>query len=780
MSFKKSVRNSIFFVVMAITAVLLCVVGVHAVNMNLHFTANVSPDILCKIDCQNDTGNATIYDYSVQSDRTVGNLLSVNPVTSGVSSNLTFTLYNHTTNKNIRLSVENVTINGNPVQSYTYQPAVASFATSQSSPTHSTMILSVNASASEATITVHLKVEEVFSINLSGTGLATADTYYFAPADTITMPLTASVGYQLPQSMTSLDNTKYTTTYTHTKNTSGSVTITKSNSASELVLTNNLSLTCNCEQVFAIKENKATSMFANGNTAVLSASENYLPNNGDYSYLTETLTTTTLKVITEKTRQGVVTVDQDDTTYSLQTILQTTTTYVKEVLTDNEENILSTTFKEIIETNDNGNITTTTNTLGGENDIPASTANINASYHNIGEVTQATYNEIFANSQENPPQIETKVTTTPNSSNSTTTITNPMTAKKGSGFKEYKYYVEMGEYPQSEVPEPSNVTYKNEVSYSINGNTLIASYYTQSTTNEKFVKTRYYNNGVLSGENEYKWFKVEPIIWLVLDRDDGGNLDSLTFNNGMFYTDKLCGKAYTHGLLLMSAYTLDGQYFGNTSLTDFSNSQVSLFLNSNQFAQSTAIKNSQPNNQFSHLKGNYAKAIDELTTTIQTTEADEGEFAYYDNADLSSHFFLLAGNDADETFYFEKYYKNGIPAGENKGNLTYSVAVTAPTDFAKAHYAETNQITTSTGTTYTASANQGWVVNNGTLNVIDEKQGETSVYWSRSYGLASQTAMVSNFNGAMVSVSTKNSNIGVRPCFVLDLKHYNTEVFYGS
>lgn len=662
MSFKKSVRNSVFFVVMAITAVLLCVVGVHAVNMNLHFTAKVSPDILCKIDCQNDTGKATIYDYSVQNQDAVGNTLNTTVVASGVSSNLTFTLYNHTTNKNIRLSVENVTFNGNPVQSYTYQPAVASFATSQSSPTQSIMTLSVtNASTSKATITVHLKVEEVFSINLSGTGLATADTYYFAPADTITMPLTASVGYQLPQSITSLDNTKYTTTYTHTKNTSGSVTITKSNSASELVLTNNLSLTCNCEQVFAIKENKATSMFASGNTVALSSSANYLPNNGDYTY---------------------------------------------------------------------------------------------------------------SNTQ----------------------------AVKGSGFKEYKYYVEMGEYPQTEVTDSATINALNSIQNYIAKpqHPVII----KNTTYNLTVRQVTYNNQNYVGtttiettttydpdtdepittfniSNGFTWFEVEPIIWLVLDRDDGGNLDNLTFNNGMFYTDKLCGKAYTGGLLLMSAYTLDGQYFGNSSLTDFSNSQVSLFLNSNDLAQSTAIKDSQ-NNQFSHLKGNYAKAIDQLTTTVQSTEADGGELAGYGNTNLSSHFFLLAGNNADETFYFEKYYKNGIPAGENKGNLTYSVAVTAPTDFAKAHYAETNQITASTGTTYTASANQGWVVNNGTQNVIDEKQGETSVYWSRSYGLASQTAMVSNFNGAMVSVLTKNSNIGVRPCFVLDLNHYNTEVFYGN
>ena len=54
LSISKSVQKIVFLVVMAISTVLLCFVGVWAAQgLNLKFTGIVNPDIICKIEVKN-------------------------------------------------------------------------------------------------------------------------------------------------------------------------------------------------------------------------------------------------------------------------------------------------------------------------------------------------------------------------------------------------------------------------------------------------------------------------------------------------------------------------------------------------------------------------------------------------------------------------------------------------------------------------------------------------------------------------------------------------------
>ena len=661
MSFKKSVKNAIFLVGITIAAILFCVVGVHAAtNLNIKFDAKISPDILCSIELSQDGSSyEQYYSYNQPSQNTTGNTLSTFSTTTKVSTQIDFKLKNYTPTKHIRLSIENATINGNPV-TVNAEPAICTSYTTQTADSDIMSVALTSTSTASTTITFNLKVEEVFEIQTTGTGLANNGSYYFAPSDNVAIALTPSVGYQLPQNISIKQNqTAITNNVTYSSaNTSGNVTI----ETPVDITNNNTTITCNCEQVFVIKENQAASMFENADKIEYNSTATYLPNNGYYNYTTE-----------------------NETTY-----------------------------------------------LNKEND-----------------------------------------------------------------FKEYKYYVEMGTYPQSEVTDSDTISsLNNATATSTTTHTVLIDNATYTlgvkkvTLNEEeYVGTQTIQKTTTGEENNkvttisvnktYSWFKVEPIEWIVIDREDGQSLDALTFKNGMFYTDKLCGKEYTGGLVLMSALTLDAHYFENddSKLVNFYGSDIHSFLNSSSTTTYTFANNTfTASNTFANAGagGKYLPTTT-LTTTYQTDSGQSTSNKFGNDEPINANVFMLGGNNNGETFWAGKYFKNGVPES-NSDMQTYSIGVSAATDFAIAHYCSIGSDT--------PKLKQGWNVDTALGNKMNIGK-YSSAYWTRSYGGSTQAVVVNYqgalaFNDATVSSSVKDSNIGVRPCTILNLGHYYQGNFYGT
>ena len=675
MSFKKTVRNAIFLAGVAFAALLLYVVGVHALT-NLKFDAKISPDILCQIYVKENSMWETFYKYNIQNSTTTGNTLKNYTISSDalISEEVEFQLKNYTPGKNIRLSVESITIDGNTKQ-VNAEPAICEV-DSNNTATMIVPVTTTNTSSNNSTITISLKVEEVFKIQTIGTGLANNEKYYyFASSEPVNISLTPSVGYQLPNSISKIVDSEneivsaYTTTYTTENNTTGTATITSANTE-ELVLKNGLKLTCNCEKVFEIKENQAASMFASSDKIEYNSTATYLPNNGYYNYTTE-----------------------NETTY-----------------------------------------------LNKEND-----------------------------------------------------------------FKEYKYYVEMGTYPQTEVTDSTTTSQLNAKvtnDSAIYKHDLIIKKENQSGENvshtlslnvvnvtldgEKYVGTYTIDKTNLTVKATYSWFKVEPIEWIVIDRDDGGNLDDLTFKNGMFYTDKLCGKEYTGGLVLMSALTLDAHYFQKSdSNVSFQGSDVYDFLhlqttnNEGKNLYSFASNTFSGTNSFIQAKTKYL-STKTLSTSYETDSAG-GKIK------IDANLFLLAGNDADETFFASKYFQDGV-SEKNDNMYTYSIGISTATDFAMAHYCSVGA--------NSPTLKQGWNVgetNSSFIldNKINNSAGYSASYWTRSFDNSNSTdpnsAVIVNYQGAIrdkesniISTDVEDSNIGIRPCTIINLGHYYQKSFYDT
>ena len=276
----------------SISAVLLCLVGVWAaVQMNLNFHGKVSPDIHCKIVVNNAT---PIFDNSGSMGAQIssGNTLSTSvTLNAGVTNEVTFTLTNYTDGKYIRLSVAGITASTTVLSNKDDVFAVCE----NTSGATSKMTLSL-AGTTPTNITtnpvtnaiIHLKVEEVYKVTVSGNGLATGGgAHYFAPSDACNITLEPAVGYQLPESLEIANSShgEY-----RTNNTTGTVTINKTD-----LLGNDVAITANCNQIFAVKESTAQTLGTAGDTNVeINSQTTYLPNNGHYTYTDETKTAVNL------------------------------------------------------------------------------------------------------------------------------------------------------------------------------------------------------------------------------------------------------------------------------------------------------------------------------------------------------------------------------------------------------------------------------------------------------------------------------------------------------
>ena len=675
LSISKSVQKIVFLVVMAISTVLLCFVGVWAAQgLNLKFTGIVNPDIICKIEVKNPNaenyitlfnnyGNGTAADFLDNQNH----LKNFNATLDGtVANELEFKLTNYTPTKHIRLSIQDILIDGNTfttdnlLTSHTSASA-EKFTSGEADSNSFTLSLSANKNGT-FTINLSLLVEEVYMVSTSGTGLANPDKFFFAEDESPIIPLSASVSYQLPQSVTFskiVDEQSVTfvtnTTYIRTNNLEGKASFALSD------LKDNVSILCNCDRVFMVEKSTSQSLFENSQSTmqgVVAAYDNtatYLPNNGKYTY-------------------------------------------------------------------------------------------------------SADYAQVT----------------------------------KGDNFQEYPYYINLGEYPQTQITDTSLISALN--SYSLTNLAITTETRTINSTKcdiawyeyngQKYVKSTLVPYIPLSeGQEKSAWFYVEPITWIVLEAQSNGQsvaLDTLYYDQTekMFYVDALCGKAFTGQLVLLSAYTIDAYAFDSatTLYTNFGTSQIQTFLKNTIGSAYTIDGNSILGKMFYGYKDNdnYIPSKN-LQTYSQTAYGSAPS-----KTSLASELFFLAGNNKDEEDFHASKYFSGAP-GKDTSIQTTTLAVTSPTDYAIAHYIETSKVesTSNEVDAYNNPTNlaspRGWAVGTAPSSTY------VCTYWTRSaYNINNSTsamAHVVNTRGSVKATNIKDPHIGVRPCMVLDLNFYYSNIF---
>lgn len=387
---------------------------------------------------------------------------------------------------------------------------------------------------------------------------------------------------------------------------------------------------------------------------------------------------------------------------------------------------------------------------------------------------------------------------------------------KGEGFKEYPYYITLGEYPQSKVSNEMASTLNMKLS---SGQLTRKTEYTQNITisteevvqntitwyefdGEKYVKTKSVVYGdkntttqtdaegqtsIIISQNvdDVAWFKVEPISWVVLaaEKPNGQTIDLGTLyyseTNKMFYQDQLCGKPFAGKLLLMSAYALDASEFNPTGLTfaNFAGSQLQTFL-ANSIGSAYTLNG---NSSLDNMQSSYI-TLSSLATYTQTG------FGSFSRNSVDSALFLLAASqlnsDEDqnnnETYHASDYF-SGAPE-KDKSIFTSSLASTSPTDYAIAHYAETStsQSTSNDANAYNNPDNfaspRGWAVGETSATTA------TCTYWTRSAHNTPNSTMakVINTRGAIKATDITDPQITVRPCMVLDIGFYYNGTFNYS
>ena len=651
---------------MAISAVLLCFVGVWAAQvLNLKFTGVINPDIICKIEVK----EASAENYTILFDNhengkaedfldNQNRLKNFSTTLDGtVANTLDFKLTNYTPNKHIRLSIQNILIDG---ETFTLENLSANHTSANAEkmgaqPNTGTFSLSLSANKNGSfTINLSLLVEEVYAVSTSGTGLANPGKFFFAEDEEPKIPLMASVSYQLPQSpvfnklidgatLSFTDNT----TFVRANNTEALATFAISD------LKDNVSILCNCDRVFFVEKNLNPSLFENaedtmqGTLAPFDNTKTYIPNNGKYTY-------------------------------------------------------------------------------------------------------SADYSQVT----------------------------------KADGYKEYPYYITLGEYPQTKVDadleytltmhqEAGELTHIKTYSQNIRKKTDSISWYEYQ--NEKYALSTYIPYGASTPTTA--WFKVEPITWVVLDAQKDGqpvSLDTLTYDSKtkMLYVDKLCGKPFSGSLVLMSAYALDASEFqtSNTSYANFLGSQVHSLLTNSISASETLDGTSTLSKMLETAQGENYINLNTLKTYSQT------DFEEFEEVNNAYSLFLLAGANTNETHHASLYF-SGAPE-KDTNIVSSSLAVTSPTDFALAHYIETSA-STSTSSEPDAYNNpnnlaspRGWAV--GTAPTTSS----VCTYWTRSaHYSASTMAKVVNTRGTIRATNITDPHIGIRPCMVLDIGFYYSGIF---
>ena len=343
----------------------------------------------------------------------------------------------------------------------------------------------------------------------------------------------------------------------------------------------------------------------------------------------------------------------------------------------------------------------------------------------------------------------------------------------GDGFKEYPYYITLGEYPQSKVTD-------NVLIDALDHNATLVYNHDQLINKVQYNIEWYEYNGlkyvksyseVYGGDiTDEVWFNVEPISWIVLEAEKNGevvDLNSLFYNetNKMFYVDQLCGKAFSGRLILMSAYALDANAF-NTGLLDypdFSGSNIQTFLEEN-IGLAYALGNNILKDMI-EKEGN-ANYIDTLLlpTHYQSISG-------FNTTEMETSMFLLAGHDkATEAYHTSKYFSSAPE--EDKTIASSSVAVASPTDYAIAHYAETSANMKNSNYNPAYASPRGWAVGTAPSTTA------TCTYWTRSaHNGASRQANVVNTRGSITNTAVVDPHITVRPCMVLDIGFYYNGIF---
>lgn len=658
---------------MAISTVLLCFVGVWAAQaLNLKFTAIVNPDIVCKIEVKTSSAEnyTTLFDNhtSGKAEDYLDNQNRLKNFTTTldgtVANELDFKITNYTPTKHIRLSIQNILIDGNAfavenlLTSHTSASA-EKFDGQNANSSNFTLSLSANKHG-QFTINLSLLVEEVYMVQTSGNGLANSGKFFFAEDETPQIPLAASVSYQLPQSVIFskvVDATSFpfveNTTYTRTNNLSGNASFSLTD------LKDNVSILCDCDRVFVVEKSTSASLFENGQevddniVAPFDNTTTYLPNNGHYTYNAD--------------------------------------------------------FSQVVQ---------------------------------------------------------------------------------GEDFKEYPYYINLGEYPQTKVSPELELTLTNALtqqkltyltSYNQNINKTSSTIYWYEYEGEKYATSP----SLLYGQKETTtaWFKVEPIVWIVLEAQNNGEtveLESLYYDETekMFYVDALCGKAFSGSLVLMSAYTLDANAFNlpTNSFANFGTSQIQTFLKDAIGSAYTMDGNSTLYKMLYEYNptGNYIPSA-----SLQTYSQNSYGGAVT-KTDISAELFFLAGNNQDEEdFHASKYFIGGPET--DTGVQTTSIASTSPTDYAIAHYIETSasESTSNLVNAYNNPNNlaspRGWAVGQAPTTT------HVCTNWTRSAyntgGALTSMAHVINTRGAIRATNINDTHIGVRPCMIFDINFYYSNTF---
>ncbi|MBQ2713865.1 MAG: hypothetical protein IJF22_02710 [Clostridia bacterium] len=657
---------------MAISTVLLCFVGVWAAQtLNLKFTGIINPDIICKIEVKTPSAqnHITLFDNYTSQDPAdfldnQNRLKNFTTTLDGtVANELEFKLTNYTPTKHIRLSIQDILIDGNAFTTENLLTNHTSVTAEKFSGTADSKSFTLSLSANkngQFTINLSLLVEEVYMVETSGNGLANSGKFFFAEDETPQIPLSASVSYQLPQSVTFskiVDGESVVfvenTTYTRTNNITGTAGFALAD------LKENVSILCKCDRVFLIEKSTSASLFENGQevddniVAPFDNTTTYLPNNGHYTY--------------------------------------------------------------------------------------------NA---NFSQVIQ------------------------------------------GEDFKEYPYYINLGEYPQTRVsPELastlSTALAQNQLTaltnYSQNIGTLSSTIFWYEYQGEKYA----YSTSLLYGSKTTttEWFKIEPIVWIVLEAQSKGetvDLNTLYYDETqkMFYVDALCGKAFTGSLVLMSAYTIDAYAFNPTTNASarFDQSHIKLFLQETIGLAPTMDGNST----LRKMLYDYSQTNNYIPSTVLQTYSQNALGNAASKTSIFADLFLLGGNtNADETFHASKYF-NYAPE-KDKSIQTTSLAVTSPTDYAIAHYIETSasESTSNLVNAYNNPNNlaspRGWGIGTTPSTTY------TCTYWTRSaYNSGSATtamAQVINTRGSIKATHIADKQIGVRPCMVFDIEFYYNHTY---
>lgn len=413
------------------------------------------------------------------------------------------------------------------------------------------------------------------------------------------------------------------------------------------------------------------------------------------------------------------------------------------------------------------------------------------------------------------------------------------TFTRGANFTEYKYYVEMGQYPQTLVSDANVLSALNALSESAKigeemTHTLVSDI--PASTDTKYVTMtlqRYvYNNNqyvremqlteILNAASQVissqaspgaQWYLVEPILWIVLGAQhyDGtdviNGINALTFSNNMFYEN---GLPFRGSLVLMSAYLLDGCQFGSSGWANFATSTIFKFMNgyydtiggetvhnetfsSLAWSQMPLNKDQSQQYQIADLLALDSANQKQIKYHTYQTRVNSG-ISSYDITDVSSNFFLLGGHqkpvpsvENEETYYSGKYFSQTIlssgvqrPTGAGIDSVRYSpCAVIAPTtDFARAHYVEISATS--------ASSDAGvkiWGIKQSTTgSEITRGSGTYKNYiggWWTSSGAESSAnvnmAYVCTLNGQLESTAVTDTNFGVRPCMLLNLNYDYTK-----